>query len=132
MLKRLKEVVGLNKGTKTQQTPRNLTAETQRRTSSCEFREAQIYLHDAIRRRSSVEAETSEQLSMRRRSSFDPSRDEEETENNLNTTQPDLNEVKYQRYMNVYAAPPRQVENFVAPVFPKSDVGVKFLQKAVS
>jgi hypothetical protein len=145
MLKRLKEVVGLNKGTKTQQTPRNLTAETQRRTSSCEFREAQIYLHDAIRRRSSVEVETLEQISMRRRSSacefdnknrrlssFDPSRDEEETENNVNTKQPDHNEVKYQRYMNVYAAPPRQVENFVAPVFPKSEVGVEFLQKAVS
>jgi hypothetical protein len=144
MLKRLKEVIGLNKGAKTQQTPRNLTGETQRRTSSCELREAQIYLHDAIRRRSSLEAEAAEQISMRRRSSacefenknrylssFDSAQDEEKTENNLNA-KPDLNGVKYQRYMNVYAAPPRQVENFIAPVFPKSDAGVKFLLKAVS
>jgi hypothetical protein len=46
--------------------------------------------------------------------------------------EPDLNDLKYQRYMNVYAAPPRQVEKFIAPVFPKSEAGVKFLLKAVS
>lgn len=144
MLKRLKEVFGLNKGVDPQQAPRNLTAKTQRRTSSCELREAQIFLHDAVRRRSSVESETTELASTRRRSSafefenmvryyssFDPSRDEEETENNMKAI-PDLNGVKYQRYMNVYAAPPRQVDKFVAPVFPKSEAGVQFLKKAVS
>jgi hypothetical protein len=144
MLKRLKEVFGLNKGPETPQVPRNLTAKTQRRTSSCEIREAQIFLHDAARRRSSGESETADLVSTRRRSSayefenmarylssFDPSRDEEKTESNMNAI-PDLNGVKYQRYMNVYAAPPRQVDKFVAPVFPKSDTGVQFLKKAVS
>lgn len=34
--------------------------------------------------------------------------------------------------MNVYAAPPQNVEDFVPPIFPKSDEAVKFLKKACS
>jgi hypothetical protein len=35
------------------------------------------------------------------------------------------------RSPNLYAAPPRKVDDFVAPVFPKSEHGVKFLRKVV-
>jgi hypothetical protein len=146
MINRLKDAIGLQNRAKNQQTPRNLTAETQRRTSSCEFREAQIYLHDVYRRRSSIDAEAAEQhiSSMRRRisktesenknrlASLSPSTQEEQKVQSSNIDARTDLKIKYQRYTNVYAAPLQQVENFVAPVFPKSDEGVQFLKKSVS
>ena len=91
--------------------PRHSTTSTQRRTSSTEFREEKIYA-----------------LLNRQISGQTTSLDDEVNHHRENSYEV---EGTYQKCRNVYAAPLQNVEDFVPPVFPKSDEAVKFLKKVV-
>ena len=98
-----------------QYTSQPKVAEPQARETSTVYRERLINLHDKYRRMSQEE----EQHKAKAAPSGDGSAAPKEKE-------------RYQRFLNVFAAPLKLMEDFIAPVFPKSAQEVQFLDHVVS
>lgn len=107
-------------GNDRQQPKRNISRET-----STVYREQLINLHAKYKGMNAAEKEH-----LKSASQDDDNLLEQSGHNSIGNEKPSTKMV-YQRFQNVFAAPLKMVEDFVAPIFPKGHEDVKFLEQVL-